>query len=116
MGEPFLFEINKIGSAIASNSQINIKSIIVYWLLFLLGNMALFLALFKTWERVKIITFFYVLLSLFSGLFFAVDMLWLKSTALFNLAAILKNFLLSPMFTAIAYIVIEYFHWFKKPS
>jgi len=115
-GDPFMIEISKLGWTISSNSYVNIKSILIYWLFFFLGNVALFLTLYKTLENAKIIGFFYLLLSIISALFFTVEMFWFKSSSIFNLAAILKNFLLSPMFTTIAYIVIEYFHWFGKSS
>jgi len=115
-GEPVLISIKLFGKAIAANSHANIKSIIIYWLLFFLGNIGLFLTLFKSFEKVKTIGFFYLLLTIISVTCFGLDALWLKSAAIFSLASILKNFLLSPMFTAIGYIMIEYFHWFGKPS
>ncbi|MCK5468356.1 MAG: hypothetical protein KAI99_07605 [Cyclobacteriaceae bacterium] len=121
VGEPLLIKIRSLNHydpapIITANSIINIKSIIIYWLLFFLGNVALFLTLFSSFEKVKTIGFFYLLLSFFSAVFFALDAFWLKSLISFNLASILKNFLLSPLFTAIAYIMIEYFHSFGKPS
>ena len=116
-GEQFLIEIKgSPASEITANSIINIKSIIIYWALFFLGNIALFLMLSKELEKTKTIGFLYLLISFVSILFFALDAFWLKSPSFFSLASILKNFLLSPMFTAIAYIMIEYFHWFGKPS
>ena len=116
-GEQFLIEIKGIpASEITANSIINIKSIIIYWGLFFLGNIALFLTLSRDHEKAKTIGFLYLLISFVSILFFALDAFWLKSSSFFSLASILKNFLLSPMFTAIAYIMIEYFHWFGKPS
>ncbi|MCK5700909.1 MAG: hypothetical protein KAI29_07145 [Cyclobacteriaceae bacterium] len=121
VGEPLLIKIGSLDNynpapVITANSIINIKSIIIYWVLFFLGNVALFLTLFSSFEKVKTIGFFYLLLSFFSAVFFALDAFWLKSLISFNLASILKNFLLSPLFTAIAYIMIEYFHSFGKPS
>ena len=116
-GEQFLIEIkDSPASEITANSIINIKSIIIYWALFFLGNIALFLTLSKDLDKAKTIGFLYLLISFVSILFFALDAFWLKSSSFFSLASILKNFLLSPMFTAIAYIMIEYFHWFGKPS
>ena len=116
-GEQFLIEIkDSPASEITANSIINIKSIIIYWALFFLGNIALFLTLSKDLDKAKTIGFLYLLISFVSILFFALDAFWLKSPSFFSLASILKNFLLSPMFTAIAYIMIEYFHWFGKPS
>ena len=72
--------------------------------------------LFSSFDKVKIIGFFYLFLTLISVAFLGIDTLWFKSAAFFSLGAILKNFLLSPMFTAIAYIMVEYFQWFGKPS
>lgn len=115
-GEPFLIDIRKFGGTIPANSPVNIKSIIIYWTLFFLGNAALFATLFSSLEKAKTIVFFYLLLTSVSVLFFGIDAIWIKSEAVFNLASILKNFLLSPMFTAIGYIMVEYFHWFGKPS
>lgn len=119
-GDPFLIRIklfnNNGDQIIHPNSSVHIISIISYWALFFLGNIALFLALFNSFEKVKIIVFFYLLLSFFSAVFFALDAFWLKSLISFNLASILKNFLLSPLFSAIAYIMIKYFHLFRKPS
>ena len=115
-GDPFLIEINASGTSIAPNSAINIRSIIIYWILFFLGNIAFFLSLFSTFEKVKTVIFLFLLLSFLSVLFFGIDAFISKTQFVFNLAAILKNFLLSPMFTAVGYIVVEYFHWFGKPS
>ena len=115
-GEPFLINIKRLGNTISANSPANIKSIIIYWLLFFLGNVAFFTTLFSSFEKVKTIGFLFLLLTGVSALFFAIDILLFHSAAIFGLASILKNFLLSPMFTAIGYIRIEYFHWFAKPS
>jgi len=115
-GQQFLIEISGSAKSIEPNSLTNIRSIIIYWTLFFLGNVALFLTLFSSFEKVKTVGFLYLLLSAFSVIFFAFDLWVLKSPFFFSLAAILKNFLLSPMFTAMGYIVVEYFHWFGKPS
>lgn len=115
-GEPFLLDIRRFGNGISATHPANIKSIIVFWTLFFLGNIALFAMLFSSFDKVKAIVFFYLLLTFVSVVFFAVDALWIKSTAVFSLASIIKNFLLSPMFTAIGYIMVEYFQWFGKPS
>lgn len=121
IGEQILIEIKSLNSygnetTNSITTLISIKSIIVFWVLFFLGNVALFLSLFSSFEKIKTIGFFYLLISFFSAIFFALDVFWLKSPSFFSLGSILKNFLLSPMFTAIAYIVIEYLHWFGKPS
>ena len=120
VGDPLLIKIKLFNAnndqIILTNSAINIKSIITYWVLFFLGNIVLFLVLFSSFEKAKTIGFFYLLISFFSAVFFALDAFWFKSLISFNLASILKNFLLSPMFTAIAYIFLAYFHRFGKPS
>ena len=116
-GEPIIIHISQFGHGISASSMVNIKSIIIYWFLFFLGNAALFLMLFRTSiHKVKTIVFFYFLITFLSALFFGIDRIILKSESIFSLASILKNFLLSPMFTAIGYIVVEYLHWFGKPS
>ena len=120
-GEPFLIGIKLFNTqysqgANSSASIVNIQSIIVYWVLFFLGNVALFRSLFSNFDKVKTIALLYLLISFFSVVFFGLDFYLFKSPSLFSLGAILKNFLLGPMFTAIAYIVIEYLHWFGKPS
>jgi hypothetical protein len=94
--------------------MVNIRSIIIYWVLFLLGNMLFFRVLFSSKEKVMAIIFFYLIISISSGLFFVADRFLLPSEALFSLGAIMKNFVLSPVFTAMAYIIVEYFHWFGK--
>ena len=115
-GDLFLIHIGKYGQTVSINSLLTIKSIIIYWILFFLGNIGLFITLFNSFDKVKIIGFFYLLLTFLSVICLGIDALWFKSPAFFGLGAILKNFLLSPMFTAIAYIMVEYFHWFGKPS
>lgn len=115
-GEPLLFEIRNIGHNISAHSTVNIKSIIIFWILFFLGNIAFFTTLFSSFDKVKTVGFFYLFLTVISVIFFGIEALWIKSQSIFSLASILKNFLLSPMFTGIAYIMVEYFHWFGKPS
>jgi hypothetical protein len=115
-GDPFLIEIKATGASIAPNSAVNIRSIIIYWTLFFLGNIAFFLSLFTAFEKVKTVGFLFLLLSFISLVFFGIDAFISKADFVFNLAAILKNFLLSPMFTAVGYLIVEYFHWFGKPS
>lgn len=116
-GEQILINIRNLRfNQISLNTDITIFSIIIYWMLFLLGNMVLFLTLFGWAEKVKIVTALYLLISFVSALFFVLDTFLLASPFFFNLAATLKNFLLSPMFTAIAYLMVSSFQWFEKPS
>jgi len=117
-GDPVLIKImqnNSLGNqGVEANSVINMKSIIYYWVLFFLGNVTFFQALFHLKEKTKVIMALYLLISLFSVGFFAMDAFWFKSITLFNLASTLKNFLLTPMFTAIGYLILNYFNWFGK--
>ena len=115
-GDPMLLEINKFGHSISANSLVNIKSLIIYWTLFFLGNTGFFSLLFTNFDKVKTVGFYFLLLTGISVVFLALDAFWLHSPTIFSLASILKNFLLSPMFTAIAYIMVEYLHWFIKPT
>lgn len=119
-GDPILIKImqnNSLGlQRVEANSVINMKSIIYFWVLFFLGNVIFFQVLFHSKEKTKIIMALYLLISLFSVGFFAIDTFWFKSATFFNLASTLKNFLLTPMFTAIGYLMMNYFNWFGKPS
>ncbi len=120
-GEAFLIKIKLVEAldnqeATGLNTMVSIKSIIIFWVLFFLGNVALFFSLFSSIDKVKTIGFFYLLISFFSVVFLALYFFWFKSPSLFSLGSILKNFLLSPLFTAIAYIMTKYLHWFGKPS
>ena len=115
-GKPLFLEIQTIGKNIGPDSITNMMSILIYWMLFFLGNIGLFALLFSSFEKVKAAGFFYLLLSGGSILFFALDAFIIESKAITGLATTLKNFTLSPLFTGFAYIVIEYFHWYGKPS
>lgn len=115
-GEPVLLNYRFYIASLGANSMVNIRSIIIYWVLFLLGNMLFFRVLFSSKEKVMAIIFFYLIISISSGLFFVADRFLLPSEALFSLGAIMKNFVLSPVFTAMAYIIVEYFHWFGKSN
>jgi hypothetical protein len=119
-GESFFIEINSlqngIHSDILSDSAVSIKSILIYWVLFFLGNIALFSTLIHSLGKVKAVGFLYLLISFASVLLFALDIFWFDSPSLSSMGSILKNFLLSPIFTAIIYILIKYFKWFEKPA
>lgn len=118
-GEDFLVEIKPfqedINSEILPDSLINIKSILIYWVLFLFGNLVFFRTLFNSFDKLKAIGLFYLLISFVSAVFFGLDIFWFKSQTFSSMGSILKNYLLSPMFTAIAYIVIKYLNWSGKP-
>jgi hypothetical protein len=113
-GEPVLLNYRFYIASLGANSMVNIRSIIIYWVLFLLGNMLFFRVLFSSKEKVMAIIFFYLIISFASAIFFTADRFLLPSESLFSLGAIMKNFILSPIFTAMAYIIVEYFHWFGK--
>jgi hypothetical protein len=115
-GESFFIEINSLQNGILSDSAVNIKSILIYWVLFFLSNIALFSTLIHSHGKVKAVGFLYLLISFASVLLFALDIFWFDSPSLSSMGSILKNFLLSPIFTAIIYILIKYFKWFEKPA
>ena len=113
-GEPFLLEYRYYVGQLGANSLVNIRSIFIYWILFFIGNITFFLALFNLPDKVKTIAFFFLLISSFSGSLFLIEALWISSDSLYSLGATLKNFVLSPMFTAVAYLMIKYLHRFGK--
>ncbi len=116
-GDQWLVNIRQMRRMQISVSSIVMgKSIIIYWVFFFMGNTAFFTLLFSDFKKVKMIGFLFLLISFFSASLFAIDTFILKSEAVFSLAAILKNFLLSPVFTAMGYLMIEYFHWFGETS
>lgn len=95
-----------------AHSPINIKSIIVYWVLFFLSNAAFFLSIFPK-GKVKLLLVLYLLISALSMFFFAMNAFLIKSPAFFMMASSLKNFLLTPVFTASGYLLIRYFGRYK---
>ncbi len=117
LGEQMMVNIRDLKfSQNTLSTFVTVRSIIIYWTLFLLGNTALYLTIFGWSEKLKSIIGLYLLISFVSALFFAFDAFWIKSTFSFDLAAILKNFILSPVFTAVIYLIVSYFQWFEKPS
>lgn len=115
-GEPVLLDYRLYIGSLGANSLINIRSIIIYWGLFFLGNTAFFIMLFSSTEKIKAMIFLYLIISLFSFGFILIDKFLIPSETLFTLGAVMKNFLLGPIFTAMAYLMIEYLHWFGRPS
>jgi hypothetical protein len=113
-GKPVLLNYRFYIDSLGANSLVNIRSIIIYWILFLIGNVTLFYFLFRSRQKVQAILIFFLVISLFSGGLLLVDRLLFPSKAFFNMGALMKNFLLGPLFTALSYIMIEYFHWFTK--
>ncbi len=115
-GEPVLLDYRLYIGSVGTSSLVNIRSIIIYWVLFFLGNAAFFLQLFSSRDKLKAIIFFFLIVSSFGIGFLIIDKFLLPSKMLFSMGAMMKNFVLSPVFTAMAYIIVEYFHWFGKPS
>ncbi len=115
-GEQMIVNIRYLKfSQISLSSFITIRSIVIYWILFFIGNIALYFTIFGWSEKVKSIIGLYLLISFVSALFFTFDIFWFRSSFFFSLAAILKNFILSPLFTAVTYLMVSYFQWFEKP-
>ena len=76
-GETMLIKIKQTaslgGQSYDANSVVNAKSIIYYWVLFFIGIVIFFQALFHSKEKNKIIMALYLLISLFSVGFFSLD-------------------------------------------
>jgi len=113
-GTPVLLNYRYYIDSLGASSLVNIRSIVIYWILFLFGNVTFFYFLFKSRQKVQAILMFFLTISVCSGGLLLLDRLLLPSKALFNMGALMKNFLLGPLFTAMSYIIIEYFHWFAK--
>jgi hypothetical protein len=84
-GEPVLVNYRFYIASLGANSMVNIRSIIIYWVLFLLGNMLFFRVLFSSKEKVMAIIFFYLIISFASAIFFTADRFLLPSESLFSL-------------------------------
>jgi hypothetical protein len=92
----------------------NIRSIVLYWISFFIGNTVLFFALESSLKTAKNIGLVFLIISAISGMFFLIHGLWLHSAFIYSLGATIKNFVLSPVFTAVAYIMLKYFQNFPK--
>ncbi len=115
-GEPVLLDYRHYINSIGASSLINIRSIIIYWVLFFLGNTVFFLFLYSLRDKLKAIIFFFLIISFFGFGFLIIDKFLIPSKMFFNMGAMMKNFVLSPVFTAMAYIIVEYFDWFGKST
>jgi len=115
-GESIFLEYRIYAQKLGVNSLVNFRSIIIYWILFLIGNITFFQLLFSNKEKLRTIIIFFLIISIGSAGFILADKFLVSSEALFSMGAMMKNFILSPMFTAMVYIIIEYFQWFGKPS
>lgn len=115
-GEPVFLEYGYYAQELGAHSMVNIRSIIIYWILFFSGNVIFFHLLFSSKEKVRTVIFFFLVISIGSAGCIIADKYMVSSEALFSMGAMMKNFILSPMFTAMSYIIIEYFQWFGKPN
>ncbi len=107
-GEPFIIPIQSdFNHEIAPDSIMNIKSIVTYWLLFLMGNMLFFSWTFSR-DAAQGIAFFYILISLFSMTFFAIDRFIFQTPVFYTSGSNIKNFLLSPLFTGVMFVILKY--------
>lgn len=113
-GDPVLLDYRYYIHSLGANSMLNIRSILIYWVFFFLGNVLFFLVLFTSKEKVKAIIFFYLIISSVSGALFFIQIFIYASPAIYGLAATMKNFMLSPIFTGVGYIIVEYFEWVVK--
>ena len=112
-GAPFFIKImrnaNLDNQDIGAESETNIISILIFWVVFLSGNAAFFMSVFQSSFKTKSIIALFLLISFASASFFTMNIFLFRSPVLFNLASILKNFILTPAFTAGAYILFAYF-------
>lgn len=112
-GEPFLIQIKSDGASFEAYSLVKIKSVITYWLLFFAANLLLFKIAFAERHISKIAVFLFLLVSAISAVVFVLYYIF-NSMAFYTLGSMLKNFALSPVFSAITYLVLKYLPWFEK--
>jgi hypothetical protein len=109
IGEPFFLDYRLYVNRLGANSLINVRSIILYWILFLIGNTTFFFILEGSLKTARNISLIFLIISSISGMFFIIHGLWLHSAFIYSLGATIKNFVLSPVFTAVAYVMLKYF-------
>jgi hypothetical protein len=109
IGEPLLLDYRLYVNKLGANSLMNIRSIVLYWISFFIGNTVFFFTLESSLKTAKNIGFVFLIISMVSGMFFIIHGLWLQSPFIYSLGATIKNFVLSPVFTAVAYIMLKYF-------
>jgi len=110
-GEQVLIKIRQaagLQDAVAPGGDANVRSILVFWGLFLLGNAWFSIALFRDKAKVWFVIGLYLAISGISAAFFAGNWLFGPSAFLSSMASMLKNLVLSPVFTAGCYIVLKY--------
>ncbi len=109
-GDPFFLDYRFTVGQIGAGSLVNIRSILLYWIFFFTGNVAFFLSISFTRRKIVLIVILYLFISAMSGIVMAVDLFFFPSKVLYHFAASIKNFLLSPVFTAAMFVVLYYFH------
>lgn len=109
IGEPFLLDYRLYVNKLGANSLMNIRSIVLYWISFFIGNTVFFFTLESSLKTAKNIGLVFLIISGVSGIFFIIYGLWFQSPFIYSLGATIKNFVLSPVFTAVAYIMLKYF-------
>lgn len=109
--EPFLIKIRQaagLQDMVAPGGDANVRSILVFWVLFLLGNAWFSMALFRDRAKVIFVIGLYLAISGVSAAFFAGNWLFGPAAFLSSMASMLKNLVLSPVFIAGCYIVLKY--------
>lgn len=109
MGDPFLLDYRLMVSRLGAASLVNIRSILLYWVLFFTGHVIFFLSISFTRKKIALIAILFLIISAMSGIVMALDIFLFPSKVLYNFAASVKNFLLSPVFTAAMFVVLYYF-------
>ena len=107
-GDPFFIPIrSNYNHVITPDSITNIKSIITYWLLFFIGNLMFFSWKFsrKTAQGLAVFYLFFTFASVF---FFAFHRFVVSEPVFYTGGSNIKNFLLSPIFTGVAYLLWKY--------
>jgi hypothetical protein len=110
-GEPFLIKIRQaagLQDIVSPGGDANVRSIMVFWVLFLLGNAWFSVVLFRSKVKVWFVIGLYLVTSGVSAAFFAGNWFFGHSAFLSTMASMLKNLVLSPVFTAGCYIVLKY--------
>ena len=111
-GEPIFIKVRQAAGlmdvTVTPGSDANVRSILVYWLLFLLGNAWFSIAMFRDRSKAYFVIGLYLAISGISVIFFALNWLFGSLAFLSTMASMLKNLVLSPVFTAGCYLVLKY--------
>ena len=115
-GEPMLDRMTKSGAMILGNENIvpatrSVKfwSVVQYWVFFLVVHTAVLWAAFNNSKVLRIHWLTYFALSAVSVFIFVLYQQFHALSGLYIYASFIKNFLLSPLYTAVAYIFVKYF-------